>query len=221
MAWIESHTVLLRHRKIIQVSADLSIPPVHLIGHLHALWHAVLEQQEDGDLTDWPNVMIAQAASYPGDADLFVCTLQARNLLDGKIVHDWLDYAGRYLTGKYRTSNPRKLKQIYTLHKTVYKSASSQSKVRLKTDNLPNPPNLTKPDLRSMPLRAADGGLWLEELKKNPAYQHINFAVELGKMDAWLALRPKRKRTKTFVLNWLNKIDPPLVLPPRKERLPL
>ena len=82
-------------------------------------------------------------------------------------------------------------------------------------------PSETETETEEKPSRATDGGMWLEELKKNPAYQHINFAVELGKMDAWLALRPKRKRTKTFVLNWLNKIDPPLVLPPRKERLPL
>ena len=53
---------------------------------------------------------------------------------------------------------------------------------------------------------------WTASLKTNPAYAHIDFPREFGKMDAWLAL-PKnknRKRTRAFVLNWLNKIEPPM-----------
>jgi hypothetical protein len=50
------------------------------------------------------------------------------------------------------------------------------------------------------------------ELKKNPAYAHIDMERENGKMDAWLALPANRNRIKTrkFVLNWLNKIESPL-----------
>jgi hypothetical protein len=64
------------------------------------------------------------------------------------------------------------------------------------------------------PLRATVqvDSVWLSELGKNPAYQHINLPVEIGKMDAWLAL-PKnihRKKTRSFVLNWLNKIEAPM-----------
>lgn len=53
---------------------------------------------------------------------------------------------------------------------------------------------------------------FLEALKSNPAYSHINFTREIGKMDAWLMLpRNKgRKRTRSFVLNWLNKIEGPM-----------
>jgi hypothetical protein len=53
---------------------------------------------------------------------------------------------------------------------------------------------------------------WITELGKNPAYQHINLTVEIGKMDAWLALpkNAKRIKTRSFVLNWLNKIEAPM-----------
>ena len=53
---------------------------------------------------------------------------------------------------------------------------------------------------------------WIEELKKNPAYLHINWIVEFGKMDAWFSkpANQHRKRTQTFVLNWLNKIEAPM-----------
>lgn len=152
MAWIESHTVLLRHRKVLQLATDLNIPAVQVVGHLHALWHSVLEQQENGDLTDWPDDMIAQAAAYTGSASTFVSSLQSRKWLDGKIIHDWMDYAGRYLLMKYRTSNPKRLLQIQKLHQSVSRSVSSPTKVRPKSDNLtkpnhPNHPNQTRPNL--------------------------------------------------------------------------
>lgn len=54
---------------------------------------------------------------------------------------------------------------------------------------------------------------WLTSLKTNPAYQHINWEVENGKMEAWLALprNKHRKKTRQFILTWLNKIDGPLI----------
>ena len=55
-------------------------------------------------------------------------------------------------------------------------------------------------------------GDFIETLKANIAYKHINIEIELAKMDAWLALpRNKgRKKTDRFILNWLNKIDKPI-----------
>ena len=53
---------------------------------------------------------------------------------------------------------------------------------------------------------------WMHQLVLLPAYAHVNMDVELAKMDAWLAL-PKnagRKRTRSFVLKWLNKIEGPM-----------
>ena len=125
MAWIESHTVLLRHRKLVELATELGLRPVYVMGHLHALWHSALEQQEDGDLSEWSDETIASLASYQGDALKFVAALQRRGWLDGKLLHDWLDYAGKYLTAKYRTANPGKLKKILS----KYKSVNSRSKV--------------------------------------------------------------------------------------------
>lgn len=79
-------------------------------------------------------------------------------------------------------------------------SSSSPSELRIKK--------------KSMPLRATllVDSEWISELGKNPAYQHINLAIEIGKMDAWLALpkNAKRIKTRSFVLNWLNKIEAPM-----------
>ena len=53
---------------------------------------------------------------------------------------------------------------------------------------------------------------FLQALKDNPAYRNIDIDRELGRMDAWL-LTPKgrgRKKTRRFVVNWLNRIDRPM-----------
>lgn len=120
MPWIESHTVLLRHRKTIMLANALGIKPVHAIGHLHALWHNALEQQEDGDLSGWPNGMIARMAAFEGNEDGFVRALNACGWLDEKILHDWLDYAGPYLAKKYHNSRRRFLQDIWIKHDRRY-----------------------------------------------------------------------------------------------------
>lgn len=51
---------------------------------------------------------------------------------------------------------------------------------------------------------------WIDSLKVNPAYQHINFEAELGKMKAWLSTKKGRKLTRPFILNWFNRIETPI-----------
>ena len=144
MAWTESHTVLLRHRKMIDLGKRLGIPPVYAMGHLHALWHSALEQQESGDLAKWNNQTIASAAAFDGNPNVFVSALRRSGWLDGKVLHDWLDYAGRYLESRYRTSKPDKMAQIWAIHgKTVF-SPSKDGKQTAHQPNLPTVPNQTE-----------------------------------------------------------------------------
>jgi hypothetical protein len=51
---------------------------------------------------------------------------------------------------------------------------------------------------------------WLNDLRKSEVYRGINVDRELGKMKMWLSLRPGRKLTRRFIVNWLNKIDAPI-----------
>jgi uncharacterized protein YdaU (DUF1376 family) len=51
---------------------------------------------------------------------------------------------------------------------------------------------------------------WLTTIKANPAYKHLSIETELAKMDAWLSTRPGRKRTKRFIVDWLNRIEAPV-----------
>lgn len=177
VAWIESHTVLPRHRKVLLLAHDLKTDIVQTIGHLHCLWYTVLEQQENGDLSDWPDTLISQAALWKGDATEFVTRLREREWLDGHLVHDWIDYVGPYLTKKYSSGNVPRLKEIWLLHgfkygkgqgkyakqKASVKRAESERKVRIPFPSLPNPssplPSLPDLTLPSLSESKAPGGL--------------------------------------------------------------
>lgn len=53
---------------------------------------------------------------------------------------------------------------------------------------------------------------FLDSIRRNPAYEGIDVDRELSKMDAWL-LTPKgmsRKKTRKFIVSWLNRIDKPM-----------
>jgi hypothetical protein len=128
------------------------LKPVYVIGHLHALWHDALEQQEDGDLSKWSDGLIAESSQYDGDAPQYVSLLQQYGWLDNRLIHDWLEYAGRYLEGKYRTSNIEMLKAIWKKHGLNYMEPYRRKKVvGLKTDfsqTLVSPDKTILPDLR-------------------------------------------------------------------------
>jgi len=75
MAWIESHQTLATHPKTRRAARELGIRPVHLIGHLHCLWHWALDHAEDGDLSRYDAEDLAIAAQWDDDPDLFVNAL--------------------------------------------------------------------------------------------------------------------------------------------------
>lgn len=163
MAWIESHTVLGRHRKVLLTAHDLSIDIPLVVGHLSLFWHAVLEQQEDGDLTEWPDSMIEQAAMWKGEPGKFAALLRKREWIDVHLVHDWLDYVGPYLIKKYSSGNVPLLREIWKKHGYKYgegkgkyakkkeskKRVEGERKERLPSPSPPNPssPLLSEPDL--------------------------------------------------------------------------
>ena len=51
---------------------------------------------------------------------------------------------------------------------------------------------------------------WLESLRKEPIYAHVDFDRELRKAEIWIADHPGRKLTLKFFKAWINRIEPPL-----------
>lgn len=128
MAWIESHTVIARHWKTVALAKSIRRDIPTTAGHLHLLWHTILEQQEDGDLSLWDDDRIADSAMYKGDAKQFVLSLTTARWLDpDRKAHDWLDYVGLYLIRKYSRRNKAKLAEIWQRYGRVYGSQEAAS----------------------------------------------------------------------------------------------
>ena len=76
------------------------------------------------------------------------------------------------------------------------------------TDNVPLEENRIDKNRREK-IQLSDKDFILA-LKSNPSYKHIDVEHELGKMDGWLSTHPGRKKTRRFIVNWLNKVDKPV-----------
>jgi len=48
-------------------------------------------------------------------------------------------------------------------------------------------------------------------------YTWIDLDTELTKMDAWILTNPHRKKTRKFVVNWLNRIEKPMTITPKPK----
>ncbi len=118
MAWIESHQELRNHPKTKRLARKLDIQPAAAVGHLHFLWWWSADYAPDGDLTEFDDWEIADAAGYEGDNPAeFKDALIFAGFLDNTnqgtlLLHDWMDYTGKKLqqlkehsernTGAYR-----------------------------------------------------------------------------------------------------------------------
>ncbi len=69
--------------------------------------------------------------------------------------------------------------------------------------------SIKRKSARSSQRKVISDDEWLENLKSDPTYAHVDFAYELGKMDQWLLLpkNAKRQKTRQFILTWINRLD--------------
>jgi len=78
-------------------------------------------------------------------------------------------------------------------------------------DAMALPPD--KPKRESKPVDEA----WIADLKRH--YPTIDVDEELRKMDAWIALHPGRRKTRKFIVGWLNRCQGELAPEPPKPAL--
>lgn len=58
------------------------------------------------------------------------------------------------------------------------------------------------------PLKKLTDEEFLNSLKEK--FTWVDFEMEMAKMDAWLLAKPGRKKTRRFIVSWLNKIERPM-----------
>lgn len=104
MAWFKMHQELARHPKLKRFARGLGISRPTAIGHLFLLWSWAMDYAQDGDLSQFSEDDIAEAAGWEGDAEKFItealrCGIRGPGFLennsDGEIVlHRWDDHMG-------------------------------------------------------------------------------------------------------------------------------
>ena len=219
MAWIESHQNLESHPKLIMLCQKTGWDIDEAIGKLHRLWWWALSYAEDGDLGKFDPLQYLGRLDKKINAQKLLDIFKSVRLLDedGKI-HDWLDFAGRYLKGKYRTSNPEKWHYI----EKRYKNGNSPAIGSLKTDNLPthlNLPTLThqpkddSPVLIKFPIVGKDVKEWgLTEKKINEYHETfpgVNIIQQAKVARQWCIDNPTRRKTfkgmSKFLFSWFSR----------------
>lgn len=121
MPWIESHTELSKHPKVLNLAAMMNWPVREAVGALHIFWHWCVDYAEDGDLQRYNDAVIASVVALnPDDGRRFVEALVqcGGEVASGFIerepyfrVHDWWNYIGPYLRAKYK-HNPAKWRKV-------------------------------------------------------------------------------------------------------------
>lgn len=100
--WIESHTTLRTHKKLKMLCDELEINRREAIGLLHCLWWWVIENRENGDLSELFDRDIAIACDWDGDAKKLVKALHKCEWLIDNRIKDWTHYVGRLLKDRER-----------------------------------------------------------------------------------------------------------------------
>jgi hypothetical protein len=151
MAWIESHQNLREHPKVIALCGEMAWELDTTIGKLHRFWWWCLDYAPDGDLRKYNDFQIAFAAGVAAtDAKRFV---EAMVTGGGKVVsgfidrdpyfrvHDWWDYAGRFLKTRWK-NYPDKWEAV----RSAYHGPATEGAPNTTPKTLPKPTNRTEPN---------------------------------------------------------------------------
>jgi len=145
MAWIESNQELARHPKAKKAARMLGISVPAVVGHLHFLWWWCLEYAQDGDLSQFDDSDIADAAGWEGEAKPFIQALidcgpgESFGFLEqsedgGILIHDWMDYAGRLI--EKRQANTKRMRNARAKH--VQRTCNERAGATVPNPTVPN-----------------------------------------------------------------------------------
>jgi len=216
LSWIEFHaTRIIRLKKFHDLRKEMGWSTAECLGNLGLFWGQTLEVCEQGEVTGWTGEYLASLMGFGTQvSEKMLKALGTHGWFDYRgdrvFVHDWIDYAGSFLRGKYAGDNRERLVEIWALHGRTYgKPIGNQ----LETNStLPNHtlPNLTKPNKPLFVPTAS--GLELAELLKvlilvnNPT---ANIPKDLNKWaleaDKMMRLEKRPLEEARRVMEWCQQ----------------
>lgn len=112
MAWFRHESGLSGHRKTRKLASLLGVPRYAAAGLVCCLFERVCNDSPDGDISDWDDDDIADAARWDGDARPLVDALISVRFIianDGKTeINSWMEYAGSYREAKRKQKYRKK-----------------------------------------------------------------------------------------------------------------
>jgi hypothetical protein len=87
--------------------------------------------------------------------------------------------------------------------------------VRSKNQNKENNINIARP-VKKLKQASLTDEEFLFSLKEK--FTWVDFDAVMVKMDAWLLAHPGRKKTRRFIVNWLNQIEKPIEIEQTKKK---
>lgn len=198
MAWIESHDDVWEHHKILKLCRIIKRPDYAIVGHMHSLWHFVLRNSwKSADLSGWGDEGIEKAARWDGVQGDFVTALRETRLLDGCVVHGWLERAGRLVYDRIRKQKQRK-----SVIKNVHKLSTISPGQSKATVPYPTVPNSTQPNSTNRymipPTLEAVTAYCLERKNGIEPQQFIDYNSARG----WMLGKSKMKDWQATIRTW-------------------
>lgn len=161
MAYIEVHQGLIRHRKTYLLAAQLGVSRQVVVGHLLTLWTWALDCASDGVLSHLPDMIIADACEWTGDANNFVGALIDSGFLNAdRTIHDWGDYAGRLIERRRMDAQRKRDGRAQNIQCQSAGCPADVQRMSGVTACVPYPtvPNQTKPRTPPLPPTGGDCG---------------------------------------------------------------
>src|SRR5688572_13073639 len=168
MPWIESHTDLENHPKLLLLKTRLRWSKNEAVGFLHRFWWTVLKYAPNGVISALPLAVVSETLDIePNVFDQIMNVMKEVGLVDerdGKLlVHDWPDYAGRYLKENRFKRKPELWAEVEALYRTPGACPG-----HAKAPHQPDPTNQPHPG------GAATNGESAAERKANARTQAVN-----------------------------------------------
>lgn len=121
MAWIESHTDLESHPKLLLLKARMRWSKNEAVGFLHRFWWTVLKYAPNGVISALPLEVMSETLDIEvQNLDRILDVMIEIGLVDDvngtRFIHDWPDYAGRYLKENLFKRKPDRWKEVEQLY---------------------------------------------------------------------------------------------------------
>lgn len=121
MAWIELHEELLNHPKTAVLGEAMGWNKFESAGRLYAFWTWAMKYAPTGSLKDLNDAVLGVAVELNGEAaTVFVRAMISARWLDrregGLRIHDWPDYAARYLRDTKFKKRPDKWQEVLAVY---------------------------------------------------------------------------------------------------------